>query len=99
MSLNSVILSIVTYHTSNLATVFAQLADFGLSRILTADIYSHVITRTYGTVAYMPPEVLKTGHLARPADVWSMGMLMFEMYCGEVGALSAACALQPWHWC
>lgn len=63
-----------------------QLADFGLSRILTSDIYSHVITRTYGTVAYMPPELLKTGHLSRPADVWSFSLLMWSLFTGEVGA-------------
>jgi serine/threonine protein kinase len=70
-----------------------QLADFGLSRILTHDAFSHVVTRTYGTMAYMPPELLKTGKLARPTDVYSFGMVMFELYLGEVGAFSAAHAL------
>ena len=33
----------------------AQLADFGLTRVLDVDKRTHISTQTYGTVAYMPP--------------------------------------------
>jgi serine/threonine protein kinase len=71
-----------------------QLADFGLSRILTHDTFSHVVTRTYGTMAYMPPELLKTGKLARPTDVYSFAMCMWEIYSGEVRMGNSFCVGQ-----
>ena len=55
---------------------FLIVADFGLAKRT---------TRTYtvcGTPEYMAPElVLSTGH-DRTADLWSLGILTFEMSCG-----------------
>ena len=55
---------------------FIIVADFGLAK---------KTTRTYtvcGTPEYMSPElVLSTGH-NRTADLWSLGILIFEMSCG-----------------
>lgn len=42
----------------------AKVADFGLSRVLSAEAVS---TGTYGTVTHMPPELLTTG---LPASGW-----------------------------
>ena len=42
-----------------------QLADFGLTRVLDVDKRTHVSTQTYGTVAYMPPELLSSSRLTK----------------------------------
>lgn len=37
-----------------------------------------------GTIAYVAPEVLQTGLMARPADVYSFAMLLLELWKGEL---------------
>ncbi|KAA6425511.1 MAG: kinase [Trebouxia sp. A1-2] len=59
-----------------------KLADFGLSRVLDLDM-THISTHTYGTISYMPPELLSQGKMTRAADVYSFGMLMWEIYTGS----------------
>ncbi|KAL3133428.1 hypothetical protein ABBQ38_007295 [Trebouxia sp. C0009 RCD-2024] len=59
-----------------------KLADFGLSRVLDLDM-THISTHTYGTISYMPPELLSQGKMTRACDVYSFGMLMWEMYTGS----------------
>ncbi|EIE22674.1 kinase-like protein [Coccomyxa subellipsoidea C-169] len=61
-----------------------KLADFGLSRVLDHEKHTHISTQTYGTVAYMPPELLSDSRLTRSADIYSFGMLMWELISGEV---------------
>ena len=51
-----------------------KLADFGLSRVLDMDA-THISTKTYGTISYMPAELLSQGKLTRSADVYSFAML------------------------
>ena len=41
-----------------------KVSDFGLSRVLDAGS-THVSTRSYGTIAFMPPELIRDGRLAR----------------------------------
>lgn len=60
----------------------AQLTDFGLSRVL-GDLASHVSTRTYGTISFMPPELIRDAKLSKAADVYSYGILMWETYCSK----------------
>ncbi|BDA45748.1 probable mitogen-activated protein kinase kinase kinase 11 at C-terminar half [Coccomyxa sp. Obi] len=61
-----------------------KLADFGLSRALDHEKHTHISTQTYGTVAYMPPELLSNSRLMRSADIYSFGMLMWELSSGQV---------------
>ena len=42
-----------------------QLTDFGLTRVLDVDKKTHVSTQTYGTVAYMLPELLSASRLTK----------------------------------
>ena len=72
-----------------MCVVVAQLADFGLSRVLDHEKHTHISTQTYGTVAYMPPELLSDSRLTRSADIYSFGMLMWELTSGEVRSPSA----------
>eukprot|EP00878_Enallax_costatus_P021947 GHUV01023262.1.p1 GENE.GHUV01023262.1~~GHUV01023262.1.p1 ORF type:complete len:315 (+),score=85.65 GHUV01023262.1:600-1544(+) len=56
----------------------AKIADFGLSRAL-AYGQSHLSTRRHGTVTHMPPEMLVAGKLTPAADVYSYGIMMWEL--------------------
>eukprot|EP00884_Botryococcus_braunii_P005691 jgi/Botrbrau1/15122/Bobra.0283s0001.1 len=68
-----------------------KLTDFGLSRVL-GDLASHVSTRTYGTISFMPPELIRDAKLSKAADVYSFGVLMWETYCSKTayGGVPAA---------
>ena len=54
-----------------------KLGDFGVSRELST--HTHLAATVVGTPAYMAPEVLGGAAYAHPADVWSLGILCFEM--------------------
>ncbi|GMH39410.1 hypothetical protein BSKO_07308 [Bryopsis sp. KO-2023] len=54
-----------------------KLADFGFSRQLNET--DHVLTFTCGSVRAMPPELLKDGLLSTATDVYSFGMLLWEI--------------------
>lgn len=60
----------------------AQIADFGLARVL-QDNATHVSTKSFGTVAYMPAEVLQHNRMSRGADVYSFAMIMWELLAGR----------------
>ncbi len=51
-----------------------RLADFGLSRLMDND-QSHISTQTFGTIPYMPPELLADGRMTRAVDVYSFGII------------------------
>lgn len=56
-----------------------KLADFGMARVLATN-RNHVSTRTYGTVSYMPSELLREGKLTRAVDSYSFGIIMWELF-------------------
>lgn len=62
-----------------------KVADFGLVKALTADA-SETETRsgvTMGTPHYMAPEQIRNSkHVDHRADVWSLGVILYEMTCG-----------------
>lgn len=41
-------------------------------------------TDTLGMISYMPPEMLRMGHIGRFTDVYSFGMLLWEMVTSDV---------------
>ncbi|CAD7697973.1 unnamed protein product [Ostreobium quekettii] len=56
---------------------FCKVSDFGLSRFMGKNDY--IQTFTYGTITHMPPELLKDGILTPSVDVYSFGMLLWEL--------------------
>ena len=54
-----------------------QLGDFGLSRSLST--FTHFAQTVVGTPHYMAPEVLSSSPYAHAADVWSVGIILFEL--------------------
>ena len=40
-------------------------------------------TVSQGTITHMPPELIREGKMHQLADVWSYGVLLWEMYSGQ----------------
>ena len=58
-----------------------KIIDFGLSRLVSLnDNIQH--NNTMGTVAYMSPEVIKGKMIDFRTDIWSLGIVMYEMLTG-----------------
>ena len=59
----------------------AKIADFGLSRDISAQNYYRVGgAKAYMPVRWMPPEALLYGKFTLKSDVWSFAVLIWEMY-------------------
>jgi fused-like protein len=58
-----------------------KLADFGFAR----ELQSHAaqLTSVRGTPLYMAPELFQQAHYTAAADVWSLGVLLFELAAGR----------------
>eukprot|EP00877_Chromochloris_zofingiensis_P007694 jgi/Chrzof1/3178/Cz12g14220.t1 len=59
----------------------AKVGDFGLSRNLGV-FQTHLTTQTCGTVTHMPPELLLRGRLSLAGDVYSYGIMLWEILSG-----------------
>ncbi|XP_043917845.1 mitogen-activated protein kinase kinase kinase 10-like [Protopterus annectens] len=57
-----------------------KITDFGLAR----EWYKTTKMSTAGTYAWMAPEVIKSSMFSKGSDVWSYGVLLWELLTGEV---------------
>ncbi|RWW25980.1 hypothetical protein BHE74_00029989 [Ensete ventricosum] len=60
-----------------------KLSDFGLAREGPTAGRTHVTTAVVGTHGYAAPEYIETGHLTIKSDVWSFGVVMYEILTGR----------------
>jgi serine/threonine-protein kinase len=65
----------------------AFVADFGIAKVLTADTLDSNLTTTgvfVGTPSYMAPEQFAGGPIDGRADLYSFGVVLFEMLAGQI---------------
>lgn len=60
-----------------------KVADFGLARAI-SEVSNTTTGTVLGTVAYLAPETISTGHVDKRADVYAVGILAFEMFTGRL---------------
>ena len=58
----------------------AKIGDFGLARLVVEDVLN--ATRHYGTLSHCAPEALMEGAISPKIDIYSLGVLLWEMWTG-----------------
>ena len=61
----------------------AKVMDFGLAKVKGGTLLTREGT-TLGTVAYMSPEQAKGEEVDHRSDIWSLGVVMYEMLSGQL---------------
>uniref|UniRef100_A0ACD5V666 Uncharacterized protein n=1 Tax=Avena sativa TaxID=4498 RepID=A0ACD5V666_AVESA len=56
-----------------------KLSDFGLAREGPSEGQTHVSTAVMGTYGYAAPDYVWTGHLTTKSDIWSFGVVLYEI--------------------
>ncbi|HEY2946807.1 MAG TPA: Stk1 family PASTA domain-containing Ser/Thr kinase [Micromonosporaceae bacterium] len=70
--------------TGNLIDSVVKVADFGLARAVEASAEDAAGGQLLATVAYVAPELVREGHADARTDVYSAGIVLFEMLTGRV---------------
>ncbi|KAG2495964.1 hypothetical protein HYH03_005894 [Edaphochlamys debaryana] len=64
-----------------------KVADFGLSLML-PDNRTHMSNLRMGTMFYICPSVILKGHVGQAADIFSLGVILWELYHGRRAGLN-----------
>ncbi|KAJ0766706.1 putative protein kinase RLK-Pelle-DLSV family [Helianthus annuus] len=64
----------------------AKIADFGLSKFCNVNEEASTINtmRVVGTEVYLDPEYARTGRLKKASDIYSLGVVLFEIFSGTL---------------
>jgi len=60
-----------------------RLGDFGLCRHAPRNLESSPTLTHAGTDCYMAPEMLSSSRYGKPADIWSLGCVLYELCTGQ----------------
>jgi serine/threonine protein kinase len=61
-----------------------KIGDFGLARLMANKVYINPTTKGMGTPAYMSPELCRGEQQDHRSDIYSLGVLFFEMATGQL---------------
>ncbi|KAK9056374.1 hypothetical protein SSX86_027464 [Deinandra increscens subsp. villosa] len=61
----------------------AKISDFGTARIFGRNQMEDATTRIVGTYGYMAPEYAMEGQFSTKSDIYSFGVLLLEIVCGQ----------------
>jgi serine/threonine protein kinase len=61
-----------------------KIGDFGLARLMVGRVYMNSSTKGMGTPAYMSPELCRGEPQDHRSDIYSMGILFFELCTGQL---------------
>jgi len=64
------------------ASMSIRVADFGISKVLEGQ--EKYMKSQKGTLKYLAPEVLKEDLYDKRVDYWSLGIIMFRLFCGKL---------------
>ncbi|GFJ88664.1 serine/threonine protein kinase [Phytohabitans rumicis] len=70
--------------SGNLIDSVVKVADFGLAQAVEASAEDEAGGQLMATVAYVAPELVTNGHADARTDVYSAGIVLFEMLTGRV---------------
>ncbi|XP_022886512.1 putative receptor-like protein kinase At4g00960 [Olea europaea var. sylvestris] len=60
-----------------------KISDFGMARLFVPEETQHSTSRIVGTYGYMAPEYVMHGQFSVKSDVFSFGVLVLEIICGQ----------------
>lgn len=59
-----------------------KIGDLGFSKIISG--HEEILTSAVGTPLYMSPQILSSSIYTEKTDIWSLGIILFEMLVGEL---------------
>jgi serine/threonine protein kinase len=61
----------------------AKLTDFGFARVIDSGMEDQGAFSKVGTPLYMSPQILNDQKFSSKCDIWSLGMMLYEMLYGK----------------
>lgn len=60
-----------------------KIMDFGIAKVLSEEFRTNLTQGTVGTINYMSPEQIKGGKIDSRSDIFSFGVLLYELVCRQ----------------